>query len=159
MTLRLPPLRERLADLPDLTQHVLARLKPPRLIHMDALGVLARYDWPGNVRELDNVLQAAALLSDDHVLGPAIVEQALASRRRSRAAPSPRLAPRAEAVLRLLRGGWRSAPHVAERLGVSTRTVNRELQQLSHRGLVETCGEARARRYRARRDSSRDAPR
>ncbi|MDJ0522436.1 MAG: sigma-54 dependent transcriptional regulator [Planctomycetota bacterium] len=150
MTLRLPPLRERMDDLPELAQHVLGRIKPPRQIHVDALAVLARYDWPGNVRELDNVLQAAALLSQDDVLGPEIMDQVLASRRRITTAPTTRLAPRAESILRLLRRGWRSAPHVADRLGVSTRTVNREIRRLAQNGLVESSGEARARRYRAR---------
>ncbi len=157
ITIHLPPLRERLDDLPSLAGHILGRMDPPRRIRMEALGVLARYRWPGNVRELDNVLRAAALLSDEAVVGPEIVSQVLASRRQTASSRPERLAPRAEAVLRLLRGGWRSAPQLATRLGVSTRTVNRELRRLEEGGLILTSGHARARRYRCTQDERRDS--
>ena len=161
--IRLPPLRDRLEDLPDLARHILARQARPRTLHMDAAAALATYDWPGNVRELDHVLQAAAVLSDGDVVGPEILHHVLDGRRRTGRAKTPNVPPRAAAILRMLKKGWRSAPVLAERLGVSTRTVNRELRQLADRGLVRVSGDARARRYRSagapRRDSSQDADR
>ena len=65
---RLPALRERLEDLPEIVSALLgrsrahtARLSDP--ITADALACLAEHDWPGNVRELRNVLDRAALYS------------------------------------------------------------------------------------------------
>lgn len=61
----LPPLRDRLEDLPLLAQYFLERFKQSlgrdlRLSH-DALRTMMRYDWPGNVRELENALEYAAV--------------------------------------------------------------------------------------------------
>ena len=134
--LHVPPLRDRMADLPELVQHMLGRLEQPREIDVDALAVLASHDWPGNVRELDGVVQAAALLSDEPVLGPEVFEDVIRSRQRARARSAPpedRLAPRAGAIVRLLKRGWQSAPGISRELGVSTRTINRELKHLTQR--------------------------
>ena len=64
----LPPLRERTADLPALTDHVLAGLaarhrRGALALAPEARRVLGAYDWPGNVRELVNVLERAVVLS------------------------------------------------------------------------------------------------
>lgn len=74
-TLLLPPLRERLEDLPLLADHFFARRaeeqgRPPTRLSKAALPLLARYRWPGNVRELFNVLDSALLLSTEQELGP-----------------------------------------------------------------------------------------
>ena len=67
LTLRVPPLRERLEDLPLLSSHFLrlAALKgsQPKRLSGEASRALLSYRWPGNVRELRNVLSRAALLS------------------------------------------------------------------------------------------------
>lgn len=68
----LPPLRERLGDVPLLAEEFLRRyagrvgapLSSPRAFHPEALVQLARYHWPGNVRELQNVVERAAALTD-----------------------------------------------------------------------------------------------
>jgi two-component system, NtrC family, response regulator HupR/HoxA len=67
--IRLPPLRDRLEDLPALTRHLLRRLaaqlkKPIGEPTDEALAVLARYPFPGNVRELANELERAILLAE-----------------------------------------------------------------------------------------------
>ncbi|NVB82742.1 MAG: sigma 54-interacting transcriptional regulator [Kofleriaceae bacterium] len=62
--IEMPPLRDRIDDLPELAAHLIARFyreeptSPHRVARIShtALGVLARYPWPGNVRELRNVL-------------------------------------------------------------------------------------------------------
>ncbi len=75
MPVVLPPLRERLEDLPALVAHLLhetvQREGTPRTAGPEALAQLARHGWPGNVRELRNVLQRAWLLSDGPQLDPA----------------------------------------------------------------------------------------
>jgi len=65
--LRIPPLRQRLADVPVLARFlgrsIAAMLEmPDKPISPEAMAVLERYDWPGNVRELGNVIQRAYVL-------------------------------------------------------------------------------------------------
>jgi transcriptional regulator with GAF, ATPase, and Fis domain len=72
---RLPPLRERAEDLPELTERLLANAAaalhrdPPR-VSARAMRELMRQRWPGNVRELQNVLAAALVLCDGKTLEP-----------------------------------------------------------------------------------------
>jgi two-component system response regulator PilR (NtrC family) len=66
--LRVPPLRERLSDVPLLARHIVARLAarmgvPAPGIAGEALRLLGQYHYPGNVRELENVLERALALS------------------------------------------------------------------------------------------------
>ncbi len=74
LTIQLPPLRERLEDLPMLATHFLERDArasgaPLRRLSGSALRRLAEHPWPGNVRELENVLRASALFADhDEIL-------------------------------------------------------------------------------------------
>jgi len=67
--LHVPPLRERAGDIPDLTDHILAKLtgasKQDRpLLSASALAALQQYPFPGNVRELENILERALALYD-----------------------------------------------------------------------------------------------
>ena len=69
VTIQLPPLRERLDDVPDLAHHFLGRSverikKPIRAIGDDVLAALGRYAWPGNLRELANVIERAVVLCE-----------------------------------------------------------------------------------------------
>lgn len=72
--IRVPPLRERGEDIPELVRHFLARFaaeeKKPRLagIAADALELLLRYPWPGNIRQLENVVFRAVVLADGPML-------------------------------------------------------------------------------------------
>jgi DNA-binding NtrC family response regulator len=63
--IRLPPLRNRLADIKQLSTHFLEQERPRRkkTLDEDALATLVGYDWPGNVRELKRVLEQASLVS------------------------------------------------------------------------------------------------
>ena len=67
--INLPPLRQRLEDLPVLIQHFLQELgrelrKPNLQIEPSALAMIKTYHWPGNVRELENILERAAVLCE-----------------------------------------------------------------------------------------------
>ncbi|MEO0326541.1 MAG: sigma 54-interacting transcriptional regulator, partial [Myxococcota bacterium] len=68
VTVALPPLRERSADLGPLVERLLARRgHGGTRVAPAVLAALARYDWPGNVRELDNELQRALVLAGDEL--------------------------------------------------------------------------------------------
>ena len=67
--LLLPPLRERVDDIPLLVEHFIEKIseeqhKPVRGITPDAMEVLMGYRWPGNVRELENVIERVITLMD-----------------------------------------------------------------------------------------------
>ncbi|QOW20001.1 sigma-54-dependent Fis family transcriptional regulator [Lysobacter ciconiae] len=67
--LRVPPLRERLADLPGLCAKIVQRLaadlgREPPALSAEAMDALGRYSFPGNVRELENILERAMAMAD-----------------------------------------------------------------------------------------------
>jgi Transcriptional regulator containing PAS, AAA-type ATPase, and DNA-binding domains len=73
--LLLPPLRERLEDIPLLTENFIARLreqahKDVRGISPEAMAVLMDYRWPGNVRELENVMERVITLMESNYILP-----------------------------------------------------------------------------------------
>lgn len=78
LSVRVPPLRERPDDLPDLARSILAEVAPGRGASPGALARLAAFPWPGNVRQLRNVLWRAAIRHPQPPdLGAVEVEQAL----------------------------------------------------------------------------------
>lgn len=71
--IEMPPLRERLDDIPLLTQHFIQKISvqndtPPARIEPDALEALAGYPWPGNVRELENAIERACALCEESTI-------------------------------------------------------------------------------------------
>jgi two-component system nitrogen regulation response regulator GlnG len=80
--LRLPPLRERTEDIPDLIRHFFALAEreglPPKQIDSAALDRLKRYRWPGNVRELENLARRLAALYPQDTITNAVIESELA---------------------------------------------------------------------------------
>jgi len=70
--IRLPPLRERIDDIPLLAQYYLAhfshKYKRTVSIALDDMQALCQYSWPGNVRELAHVIERAVILSDSDIL-------------------------------------------------------------------------------------------
>jgi two-component system nitrogen regulation response regulator GlnG len=77
--LRLPPLRERAEDIPDLVRHFLRKAEeeglPAKHLDAEALDILRHHRWPGNVRELENLIRRLAVLHS----GDAIPASAVAS--------------------------------------------------------------------------------
>ncbi len=80
--IRVPPLRERPEDIPDLVDHFLARAEaeglPRKAVEEAALSRLARARWPGNVRELENLIRRLAALYSEETITTGIVEAELA---------------------------------------------------------------------------------
>jgi two-component system nitrogen regulation response regulator GlnG len=79
--LRLPPLRERIEDIPDLVRHFfkLAASEGLPLKHMDggAIDRMKRYRWPGNIRELENLIRRLAALYPQETITEQLVEAEL----------------------------------------------------------------------------------
>ncbi|HEY5726916.1 MAG TPA: sigma-54 dependent transcriptional regulator, partial [Methylomirabilota bacterium] len=89
VTLRLPPLRERVDDLPTLVGYLLERAaqrlwRTAATVTPEAMRCLWTYQWPGNVRELQHTLEAAMVLSDG-----VIMPEHLPAAIQSSGAPSP----------------------------------------------------------------------
>ena len=80
--LRLPPLRERIEDVPDLIRHFFAQAEreglPQKQIDQAALERLKRYRWPGNVRELENLARRLAALYPQETITAAVIDAELA---------------------------------------------------------------------------------
>jgi two-component system nitrogen regulation response regulator GlnG len=79
--LRLPPLRERGEDIPDLVRHFFARAAaeglPQKYIDGGGLDRLKRYRWPGNIRELENLIRRLAALYPQETVTQALVDAEL----------------------------------------------------------------------------------
>jgi two-component system, NtrC family, nitrogen regulation response regulator GlnG len=80
--LRIPPLRERSEDVPDLARHFLDRAirdgLPRKDLSSEALRVLQTYRFPGNVRELENLIKRLLAMEVEDVIPAAAVERELA---------------------------------------------------------------------------------
>jgi two-component system, NtrC family, response regulator AtoC len=70
VTVQLPSLRERRADIPMLVHWFLDRYAPGMGMHVtnSAMKCLLQYDWPGNVRELENCIERAVALGDQKII-------------------------------------------------------------------------------------------
>ena len=79
--IRLPPLRERSADVPALVRHFLAGIEaeglPAKTFDGSAMERLCDHHWPGNVRELENLVRRLAVLYSDDVIGAHIIDAEL----------------------------------------------------------------------------------
>jgi two-component system, NtrC family, nitrogen regulation response regulator GlnG len=76
--IRLPPLRERVEDVPDLIRHFFGVAEreglPPKQIEPSAIDRLKRHRWPGNVRELENLARRLAALYPQETISAAVIE-------------------------------------------------------------------------------------
>jgi two-component system nitrogen regulation response regulator NtrX len=108
--IELPPLRDRLEDLPALVSHLAERIRPRHAVSFTdaALQALAAYSWPGNVRELANLVERLSILS-----GPVID---------------------ASAVRQVLRGGTATIPATVPS-GLLGRSLTEALDEFE-RGLI-----------------------
>jgi len=75
ITLELPPLRERMEDLPLLVEHFIEHFNRMQKRHIqgcvpECMNLLMAHDWPGNVRELENVIERAFVLCRDEMIAP-----------------------------------------------------------------------------------------
>ena len=150
--LRVPPLRERRMDLPQLAGDVLARLgneqgRPALRLGTDALAALMAYPFPGNVRELENILERAMAMADGDVIAAAdlhlpapppaaatstvgAADPATASRDNPTALPSYMEDLERQAIEKALQENRYNKTKAAAALGITFRALRYKLKKL-----------------------------
>ncbi len=150
--IRLPPLRERRPDIPELASHLLARAarRPAEqiasLLTPETIDALLEHEWPGNVRELANVMEHAYIISGGgpitpdhlphHLQQPTTLVMASSSSNASEPRSSAPAGSRTlreiemEHVLRVLEKHGGNKPAAAAELGISLKTLYNTLNQL-----------------------------
>ncbi len=135
----LPPLRERLADLPHLAEHFLAEAarrhgRPARALSPEALDVLTRYGWPGNVRELKNAIESMVLMSRSETIPLEVVpawvrpdEEGPDFLARLSGIPWPQV--ERALIENTLRDVGGNRERASQLLGLSTRTLYRKIKE------------------------------
>jgi DNA-binding NtrC family response regulator len=141
VTVHIPPLRERRADIPMLVHHFLNRYTPTKPLQVTAAAMksLLQYDWPGNVRELENCIARAVTLGDQAVidvqdLPPAIrTEQPVSSEMTPQDAASLSTTALAEmermTILRVFEQAHGDKALAGKMLGISRATLYRKLKR------------------------------
>jgi transcriptional regulator with PAS, ATPase and Fis domain len=146
--IHLPPLRERVADIPLLVDSFLQRgssAKHRVSVEPEAMAQMQAHDWPGNIRELRNVLDRARLFADDGIVRAEHLPESVSpgSPRpvlRGVAAPVPAVAPASAAarrgniddteLKRLAESSMGTRKELAREAGLSERTLYRRLKAL-----------------------------
>jgi len=141
----LPPLRERMEDLPLLVQAFLTDFnqlngKAVAGVNHEAMRVLEQYRWPGNVRELRNVIERATILAESTFieprhLPPALSEPARAPARALELTPGLTVEEAEQRLIELTLEHTRdNKTRAAEILGISLKTLHNKLNRLRGRG-------------------------
>ncbi|HEY6121260.1 MAG TPA: sigma 54-interacting transcriptional regulator [Pyrinomonadaceae bacterium] len=134
-----PPLRERVNDIPVLVDYFAMRLaartgKKISQIEKRSLCAMQQYSWPGNIRELQNVIERCVILADSEVLrvepGMLMQEPAVIARPANATVFGSDRKGQIEAVLRETRGKVYGPYGAAARLGVPATTLDSQLRTL-----------------------------
>jgi two-component system response regulator PilR (NtrC family) len=144
---KVPPLRERLEDLPLLTNHIINRLKKDTLnedisISDEAIEYLKEYDFPGNIRELENVLERALTMCEGDIISVAdigVLENTEGEKRPANsnlnaenvALEEYLLDIEKEAILEVLNKAKWNRTAAAKQLGISLRALRYKLDKLN----------------------------
>ena len=141
--IHLPPLRERIDDIPRLARHLAARFRrgiraDDEIFTAESLAALCDHCWPGNVRELTNVIEHAMILCEQLPISTEHLPMRFASRRLPPAVPAVSGGGNGSQTLRdmemraiydaLERSGG-NKPRAAEALGISLKTLYNKLNQ------------------------------
>ncbi len=133
--IHLPPLRERMEDLPELVRHFVAKHAPRvhkrfREVSPGFLSVLAGYNFPGNIRELENIVQRAVLLEESDVLRPSSLPAYLLKNQPNHRKRFPTLEElERDHIALVLRACDGQKTRAAEVLGIDRKTLYRKIKQ------------------------------
>jgi transcriptional regulator with PAS, ATPase and Fis domain len=94
ISIELPPLRERMEDLPDLVGHFLARYaeknkKGVSHVSDEAMRLIRSYAWPGNIRELEHAIERAVAMTNTNVLFPEDFPPEVSRQQQGMGSPAP----------------------------------------------------------------------
>jgi DNA-binding NtrC family response regulator len=137
--IELPSLDERVEDLPLLARSLLQRLEPERELELssEALNCLSQYSFPGNIRELRNILERASVLCHDNIIRSDDLPPECRCGGEQQMSTIPnhdRIVPLKDAEHNYLRWAVARFPgerrELANRLGISERSLYRKLQRL-----------------------------
>jgi DNA-binding NtrC family response regulator len=139
VTISLPPLRQRLDDIPILVDHFMKEITDqkhaaPRRISPEVMRRFQSYRWPGNVRELRNVLESMMVLAEAETLTENDLPEQIAAGAAATSKPSeiPTGLTMEEleklAITKALHQCAGNRTHAADRLGISVRTLQRKLR-------------------------------
>ncbi len=148
VSIKIPPLRDRKEDIPELARHFLARFNSEKTapqISDEALGRLMSYDWPGNVRELENCIQHAVSLGSGPFIQaqdlPSTMLYHLARKSASRADLSTLQALEQQAIRQALQATGGDRVRAARLLGIGKTTIYRKLKEYGiEMGAAEASG-------------------
>lgn len=152
INLELPPLRQRITDIPRLANHFLEEVRQDtgrqiRGFTEEAMAALQRYQWPGNVRELQNVVERSVLLSKNEMIGPGELPAAIASgapvsvqRTNGRTLKEALEAPERQIILETLESNGWNRNLTADELGINRTTLYKKMKRL---GLEDLAGSHR----------------
>jgi PAS domain S-box-containing protein len=140
MNIHLPPLRERLDDLPLLIDHFIKNFnekfnKSVTSVSADAYKLIENYDWPGNIRELENVIEHSFILCDDNTIKVEHLPDRLKNQIKPAAGPKnhnnirPLEDVEKETILNLLEKHNRVKKKVAEELNINPSTLWRKMKK------------------------------
>ena len=142
--LRLPPLRDRLGDIPDLARAFLERAKRDgmgeKFIDQGALDLLATHSWPGNVRELENLMRRVAALYPEEMITARIVERELRAEARRDAPAGDDDQSLEDVALRVLSRHFASSPDGVPPPGLYDRVMEQVERPLIALALKATRG-------------------
>src|SRR6476619_1177674 len=143
--LRLPPLRERIDDIPDLVRHFLRKAEsdglPLKRLEPAATERLKSHSWPGNVRELENLIRRLVVLNPDEVITGEMVENELARVSRAPFADTPeRTGDLSESVERFLSDYFMGFGQELPPAGLYTRVLRKVEFPLITAALAATRG-------------------
>lgn len=133
--IQLPPLRNRIDDIPELVDHLLLKMRDSNTatlrIDEAALEALKSHVWPGNVRELANVIEHATILCDD-VITPEHLPRRFDARRLRRESahdtvPKTLREIEMESIHQAIERNDGNKPKTAEELGISLKTLYNKL--------------------------------
>jgi len=138
-TVSLPPLRERMGDLPLLAQHFIREFNRKHHCQVEGLRAetlesLQTYSWPGNVRELKNIMERAVILARGswietiHLPAYVLDPQAGSSARIVLPAGSTAAGAEKELILRTLKSAGNNKAEAARRLGLDVKTIRNKLK-------------------------------
>ena len=130
LSVKVPPLRERVDDILPLAKHFLREQNPELAFAPDALQILSRYGWPGNVRELRNtILKAAVLAAGPQIRASDLPVELSLTPLAETVGPATNLdGVERRMILQVLAETGGHHQKAADLLGISRRTLTRKLK-------------------------------